>query len=133
MAALGHYSPRLLSVYESEGGLYSEPIEFLGALFNGELAPMQLPYEDLGMHIPARRISFGRNAIELSANGHLPRKFSAIVSVKDYAAQTTPGMFDAIMRLPCEMTVQPVLRLCRPGGDAWQNEPRAAPDALGRG
>jgi type IV secretion system protein VirB4 len=105
MAALGHYSPRLLSVYESEGGLYSEPIEFLGALFNGELAPMQLPYEDLGMHIPARRISFGRNAIELSANGHLPRKFSAIVSVKDYAAQTTPGMFDAIMRLPCEMTV----------------------------
>ena len=105
MAALGNYSPRVLGAYESEGGLYSEPIEFLGALFNGELAPMQLPFEDIGLYIPSRRISFGRNAIELSANGHMERRFSAIVSVKDYAAQTTPGMFDQLMRLPCEMTV----------------------------
>lgn len=105
MAALSSYGPRLLSAYESEGGLYSEPIEFLGALFNGELAPMQLPYEDLGQYIPTRRISFGRNAIELAANGHMPRRFSAIISVKDYAAQTTPGMFDALMRLPAEMTI----------------------------
>jgi type IV secretion system protein VirB4 len=105
MSSLSSYGPRLLSAYESEGALYSEPIEFLGALFNGELAPMQLPYEDLGNYIPARRISFGRNAIELSANGHMQRRFSAIVSVKDYAAQTTPGMFDQLMRLPCEMTV----------------------------
>lgn len=105
MSSLASYGPRLLSAYESEGALYSEPIEFLGALFNGELAPMQLPYEDLGNYIPARRISFGRNAIELSANGHMQRRFSAIVSVKDYAAQTTPGMFDQLMRLPCEMTV----------------------------
>jgi type IV secretion system protein VirB4 len=104
-AVLGSYGPRLLTVYEYEGNLYSEPIEFLGALLNGELAPMQLPFEDIGMYIPARRISFGRNAIELSANGHLQRRFSAIVSVKDYAAQTTPGMFDQLMRLPCEITV----------------------------
>jgi type IV secretion system protein VirB4 len=105
MSSLSSYGPRLLTGYESEGGLYSEPIEFLGALFNGELAPMQMPYEDLGQYIPARRISFGRNAIELSANGHIQRRLSAIVSVKDYAAQTTPGMFDQLMRLPCEMTV----------------------------
>jgi type IV secretion system protein VirB4 len=105
MSALGNYGPRLLSSYDSEGALCSEPIEFLGALFNGELAPMQLPFEDIGHYLPARRISFGRNAIELSANGHSPRRFSAIVAVKDYAAQTTPGMFDQLMRLPCEMTV----------------------------
>ena len=105
MAALGNYGPRLLSAYKSEGGLFSEPIEFLGALFNGELTPMQLPFEDIGLYIPSRRISFGRNAIELSANGHMQRRFSAIVSVKDYAAQTTPGMFDQLMRLPSEMTV----------------------------
>lgn len=105
MAALGNYAPRLLGAYESEGVLYSEPVEFLGALFNGELAPMRLPYEDLGMYIPSRRISFGRNAIELSGNGHLERRFSAIVSVKDYAAQTTPGMFDQLLRLPFAMTL----------------------------
>jgi type IV secretion system protein VirB4 len=105
MASLSNYGPRLLTAYESEAALYSEPIELLGALFNGELAPMQLPYGDVGQSIPARRISFGRNAIELSGNGHMLRRFSAIVSVKDYAAQTTPGMFDQLMRLPAEMTV----------------------------
>ncbi len=105
MAALGTYGPRLLSAYESEGVHYSEPLEFLGTLFNGDLAPMQLPYADLGDIIPKRRISFGRSAIELSANGHLQRRFSAIVSVKDYGAQTTSGMFDQLMRLPFEMTV----------------------------
>ena len=105
MASLSNYGPRLLSTYESDNGLHSEPIEFLGALFNGELAPMQLPFEDVGLYIPGRRISFGRNAIELSENGHLTRRFCAIVSLKDYAAQTTPGMFDQLLRLPCEMTV----------------------------
>jgi type IV secretion system protein VirB4 len=105
MASLSNYGPRLLSAYEAEGSLYSEPVEFMGALFNGELAPMQLPFEDLGTFIPQRRISFGRNAIELSTNGHMERRFSAIVSVKDYAAQTTPGMFDQLMRLPAELTV----------------------------
>ncbi len=105
VAALSSYGPRLLGTYESEGRYCSEPIEFLGALFNGELAPMQLPYEDLGHYIPARRISFGRSAIELSANGHIPRRFSAIVSIKDYSAQTTAGMFDQLMRLPFEMTM----------------------------
>jgi type IV secretion system protein VirB4 len=112
VAALSNYGPRLLSVYENANNaneearaLYSEPIEFLGALFNGELAPMRLPFEDIGHYVPARRISFGRNAVELSEGGHRARRFSAIVSVKDYAAQTTPGMFDQLMRLPCEMTV----------------------------
>jgi type IV secretion system protein VirB4 len=105
MAGFANYGPRLLSAYESEGGLCSEQIEFLGALFNGELAPMQLPYGDIGHYLPSRRISFGRNAIELSTNGHLSCRFSAIVSVKDYAGQTTPGLFDQVMRLPCEMTI----------------------------
>jgi type IV secretion system protein VirB4 len=105
MAALSSYGPRLLSCYEQDSRLYSEPIEFLGALFNGALAPMQLPYDDVGLYLPKRRISFGRNAVELAASGHLQRRFSAIVSVKDYAAQTTPGMFDQLMRLPCEMTL----------------------------
>lgn len=105
MSGLTNYSPRLLRVYETDGVPFSEPIEFIGALFNGDLAPFKLPFEDIGMYVPSRRISFGRNALELGENGHLSRRFSAIVSLKDYAAQTTPGMFDQLMRLPCEMTV----------------------------
>lgn len=105
MAALGSYGPRLLSTYETPQGLCSEPIEFLSSLYNGELRPQLLPHSDIGDYIPGRRVSFGQNAIELGPNGFGPRRFSAMLSVKDYAGQTAPGMFDELLRLPFEMTV----------------------------
>jgi type IV secretion system protein VirB4 len=105
VASLGSYGPRLLGTYETPHGICSEPIEFLASLFNGELRPMLLPHEDIGQYLPQRRVSFGRNAIELAPSGHGERRFSGIVSVKDYAAQTAPGMFDELLRLPIEMTV----------------------------
>jgi type IV secretion system protein VirB4 len=105
MAALGSYGPRLLSTYNMPQGLCSEPIEFLSSLYNGELRPQLLPHSDIGDYIPGRRVSFGQNAIELGPNGFGPRRFSAIVSIKDYAGQTAAGMFDELLRLPCEMTV----------------------------
>lgn len=105
MAALGSYGPRLLSVYDTPQGLCSEPIEFLSSLYNGELRPQLLPHSDIGDYIPERRVSFGQNAIELGPNGFGVRGFSAILSVKDYAGQTAPGMFDELLRLPFEITV----------------------------
>lgn len=105
MAALGSYAPRMLGVYEASAGLCSEPLEFLSSLYNGEVRPVLLPQQDLGDYLPYRRISFGQNAIELGASGHAPRSFTGIVSIKDYAAQTTPGMFDELLRLPFEMTL----------------------------
>ena len=105
IAALGAYSPRLLTVYPDGDDLRSEPLEFLSWLYNGEMRPVVLPHGDLGEHVPFRRISFGQDAFELAPAGHHARKFGAIISVKDYPAQTLPGMFDELYRMPFEMTV----------------------------
>jgi type IV secretion system protein VirB4 len=105
IAALGSYSPRLLSVYEGEDGHRSEPLEFLSCLYNGVLRPVVLPHGDLGQHLPSRRISFGEDAFELGPSGNLERSFGAVVSIKDYPGQTLPGMFDELYRMPFEMTV----------------------------
>ena len=60
MAALAQYDPVLLTRYEGEGGgTRSEPMEFLSCLFNGDMRPVAEPHGDIGMHLPARRISFG--------------------------------------------------------------------------
>ena len=37
--------------------------------------------------------------------GSLERNFAAMVSMKDYPGQTTPGMFDDLLRLPTEMVL----------------------------
>ncbi|MEO0419747.1 MAG: VirB4 family type IV secretion/conjugal transfer ATPase [Pseudomonadota bacterium] len=105
MASLSAYDPQLLSVYASEDGPRSEPLEFLSCLFNADLRPVALPYGDLGHFIPARRISFGPDTVELAPTGELPRRFVALVSIKDYPSATFPGMFDELCRLPFELHV----------------------------
>lgn len=105
MAALGSYVPRLLSVYEGTEGICSELLEFLSLLLNGETRPVLLPSQNISEYLPTRRISFGQKAVELGPNGTSAVRYTGIVSIKDYAAQTSPGMFDELLRLPLEMTM----------------------------
>ena len=104
IASLGAYVPHLLSIRDNEAGGYnSEPLEFLGCLYNGEMRPMGLPHSDLGHHLPFRRVRFGEETFELAEAGIYPRKFGAVVSIKDYPTHTLPGMFDELYRMPFEM------------------------------
>ena len=105
MAALASYSPRLLRAYDTPDGPRSEILELLGCVLNGELQPAVLPHGPLGEHMASRRLSFGQDAFELGPAGHSPRRFGAVISVKDYPSQTLPGMFDELHRLPFGMTV----------------------------
>jgi type IV secretion system protein VirB4 len=105
MASLGAYEPHLLSIYDTVDGKRSEPLEFLSCLFNADLRPVALPHGDLGHFIPARRVSFGQDCVELGPAGPLARRFVAMVSIKDYPGATFPGMFDELYRLPFELQV----------------------------
>ena len=105
VAALAAYEPTVLGIEEDAAGLYSEPLEFLSELVNGEAAPALLPHGDLGDHLPRRRVSFGRETVELAPMGGSPRRFVGIVSIKDYPGATDSGMFDELLRLPFELVV----------------------------
>lgn len=104
MAALATYEPRLLASYQTPHGQCCEPLEFLSALFNGELRPVLTPESDPGHHIPYRRISFGHDAIERKG-AVTGRDFCAILALKEYPPLAIPGMLDALLRLPYEMTL----------------------------
>jgi type IV secretion system protein VirB4 len=105
LATLAPYGARALGVYETPKGLCSEPLEFLSSLYNGEHRRMLLPDADLGHHLPYRRVSFGSDTLEQAGAGRLPRRFAAMLSIKEYPAHTAAGMLDDLLRLPCEMTV----------------------------
>ncbi len=104
LAALREYEPRVLCGYDTPHGRCSEPLEFLSALFNGEMRPMLAPGGDLGSHLPYRRISFGHDAIERKGAGG-ERDFSAVLALKEYPPQAAPGMLDAILRLPYALAI----------------------------
>ncbi len=105
LAALAPYGARALSVYDTPKGPCSEQLEFLSALYNGAMRPVLLPQSDLGLYLPYRRVSFGAETVELGPAGRVERSFAAMVSIKDYPPQTTPGMLDDLLRLPYELTV----------------------------
>jgi type IV secretion system protein VirB4 len=105
MSALAAYGPELLGVHQQNEAYFSEPLEFLSYLLNGELRPVRLCHERIANYLPTRRISFGQEAIEMGPTGHEPRRFAGMLSIKDYPGFTAPGMLDDILRLPFEMTV----------------------------
>ena len=105
LSALSPYGARLLRVYDTPAGPASEALEFLSAIYNGEMRPVLLPRADLGLHIPYRRVSFGADTLELGRGGRMERTFAAVVSVKDYPSQTAPGMLDDLLRLPHELVI----------------------------
>lgn len=105
VAALSAYSPRVLSVYDTPSGPCSEPLEILAALYNAELRPVRLPHGDAGEYLPYRRVSFGQDTLELGPTPDSPSQLAALVSVKDYPGQTTPGMLDELLRIPAEMVI----------------------------
>lgn len=105
LAALAAYAPQMLSVCDTPGGPCSEVMEFLSLLYNGVVQPVLLPQGDLGHHLPARRVSFGQDTLEMGPMGGVAASLGALVSVKDYPAQTVPGMLDDLLRLPVEMVI----------------------------
>lgn len=105
ISALGSYGPRLLGAYHTKQGWCSEPLEFLSSLFNGPMRPVLMPREDIGRYLPWRRVSFGQETVELAQAGGHEASYLGLLSIKDYPAQTAPGMFDELLRLPFELTL----------------------------
>ncbi|MEO6248970.1 MAG: VirB4 family type IV secretion/conjugal transfer ATPase [Sphingomicrobium sp.] len=105
VAALQPYGARVLATYESPIGVCSEPLELLSALYNGETRPVLLPRkdQDLGLHIPYSRVSFGLDAIEV--RGPAQRGFASILGVREYPDSTRAGVLDSLLRIPHELVI----------------------------
>ncbi len=69
------------------------------------MRPVRRPEDatDIGNMLPYRRASFGLGAMELRGAGG--SDFAAMLSLKDYPDATSPGLLDAMLRLPYEMVV----------------------------
>ncbi len=106
LASLSSYGAQLLGDYRGpQGSTNNEILELLSALYNGEVRPVRRPADDvdIGQMLPYRRVSFGLDAIEQRGAG--APDFCSILGLKDYPEATSPGLLDALLRLPYEMVV----------------------------
>ncbi len=98
------YGAKLLGLKETPDGVFSEALEFLGRLVNGNFTqPMSVPTMELSHYLPISRMFFGSKSIEI--NHPNQRKYAGLVSIKEYRPSTHAGVFDGFMQLPFELII----------------------------
>ena len=102
-AALVRYGARRLGLRERGGVVFSEMAEALHLVANGRFRPLGLTEGRLGHLIVPERVVFGHRDWQVAGEG--PPQFGAILSFKDYPARTSPGMFEALRRVPFPLTM----------------------------
>ncbi|MEQ1790115.1 MAG: VirB4 family type IV secretion/conjugal transfer ATPase [Rickettsiales bacterium] len=98
------YGARLLTTYENEFGIFSEPMEFLNKIINGGVSiPMRCNPTNLSDYLPVRRLYFGSGVIEIS--GGPEKRYASIVAIREYGPATAAGFMDGFLQLPFEFII----------------------------
>ncbi len=104
MAALDRYEPELLGCYEHNGVMFSEVLEFLGYLVNGEWRRFPLPRAEIRNVLCTSRPFFGKGGL-MSLKGPTRTQYGAIVAIQDYPASTCPGILNELLGMPFEFVL----------------------------
>jgi len=89
------FGPTLLGTRQHQGRTYSEVAEFLGYLVNGSWRPVPMTAGPLYRALPAARLSFGGDKLELRQGD--TRRYAALVDIKEYADAVEPGVLNALL------------------------------------
>ena len=100
------YNPRLLGAREGSTPLgFSEPLEFIYELVNGDRAPITPPRMSIGKYIGNKRLLFGKESYHIRGARASDEKYGAFISIKEYQPETAAGCIDHLMELPYELTI----------------------------
>ena len=95
------YGAKILTTYETDHGVFSEPMEFLSKIINGGFTtPMRCVATDLSHYLSLNRLYFGDNTIEIT--GGINKRFAGVISIKEYSPATAAGILDGFLQLPFE-------------------------------
>ncbi|MFJ1311349.1 VirB4 family type IV secretion/conjugal transfer ATPase [Agrobacterium sp. P15N1-A] len=100
-AGLKRFEPRVLSLYDQDGMLFSEPSEVLHQIVGGRRERVPLTEGRIASAIYSDRVIIGRETIEIRHEA--ATRFAAILSFKEYPARTRAGMLDGILTSPFEL------------------------------
>ena len=96
LAALAHYEPESLGVYEKNGRHFSSLLEYFAVLLNGEWRPVPLPRAALDEVLMTTRPLFGAESMEYRTPTQT--RIGAFLGIKEYPTPTQPGMYNLLLR-----------------------------------
>ncbi|WP_192799285.1 VirB4 family type IV secretion/conjugal transfer ATPase [Brucella tritici] len=99
-AGLERFHPRVLSLYERDGLVYSQLSEVLHQLVGGRREPVPLTEGPVSSAIYSDRVIIGRETVEIRHEAE--SRYAGILSFKEYPARTRTGMLDGVLSSPFE-------------------------------
>lgn len=103
VAGLKRFAPRILSLQERDGILFSEPSAFLHQLVGGRREPVPLTEGRISSAIYSDRVIFGRETVEIRHEAEA--RYAGMFGLKEYPAITRSGMLDGILSAPFELVL----------------------------
>ncbi|MCZ7889977.1 VirB4 family type IV secretion/conjugal transfer ATPase [Agrobacterium salinitolerans] len=100
-AGLKRFEPRVLSLYDQDGMLFSEPSEVLHQIVGGRRERVPLTEGRIASAIYSDRVIIGRETIEIRHEA--ATRFAGMLSFKEYPARTRTGMLDGVLTSPFEL------------------------------
>ncbi len=104
LAALDRYEPELLGCYEHNGVMFSEVLEFLAFLIDGEWRRFPLPRAEIRDVLATSRPFFGKGGL-MSIKQPTSAQFGAILQIQDYPAITCPGILNGLLSMSFEFVL----------------------------
>lgn len=104
LAALDRYDPELLGCYEHNGAMFSEVLEFLAFLVDGEWRRFPLPRSEIRDVLCTSRPFFGKGGL-MSVKGPTRTQYAGIVTIQEYPAITCPGILNDLLGMPFEFVL----------------------------
>jgi type IV secretion system protein VirB4 len=105
LRTLEPYGARRLGTYTRRDTICSELLEFFSYLLHLEARPVRLASSALDRYLPHKRITFGRDALEIRGAARDDVRLAAMLSIKEYGPGTAAGMLDPLLRIPHELVL----------------------------
>ena len=102
-AGLARYGVRRLELREQDGAIFSELAEALHLIACNHFRPIGLSSGRLGRVAVPHRFVFGLQDVQIMREG--APLFSAVLSMLEYPARTSPTMFGELRRAPFPLTI----------------------------
>ncbi|NVD39743.1 VirB4 family type IV secretion/conjugal transfer ATPase [Ensifer sp. HO-A22] len=100
-SGLARFAPRILSLYERDGIVFSEPSEVLHQLVGGRREPIPLTQGRISSAIYSDRVIIGRETAEIRHEA--ASRFAGMFGFKEYPARTRTGMLNGLLTAPFEL------------------------------
>lgn len=104
LAALDRYEPEVLGCYEHKNNMFSEVLEFLAFLVDGEWRRFPLPRAEIRDVLATSRPFFGKGGL-MSLKGPTHTQYASIVTIQEYPSITCPGILNDLLGMPFEFVL----------------------------